>query len=91
MSEVKLDDQSLNEVAGGASSSLKVIGTATVNTTHLNIRYSADKNSERIGETNAPAKYDVYEIAQNQGYIWYRIDIHKWIASDGTWVTFSGK
>jgi hypothetical protein len=44
-----------------------------------------------MGQTNAPAQYDVYEIVQNEGYIWYRIDTHKWIANDGTWVKFTAK
>jgi hypothetical protein len=44
-----------------------------------------------MGQTNEPASYDVYEIVQNEGYIWYRIDADKWIANDGTWVVFTSK
>ena len=86
-----LNDDLLNEVSGGAAAKLVVIGTAKVITTNLNIRYEASKDSAYMGQTNAPAQYDVYEIVQNEGYIWYRIDTHKWIANDGTWVKFTAK
>ena len=89
MSQEILNDEALDQVSGGAS--LKVIGKAQVVTTNLNIRRDATTKSERLGMTNAPAQYDVYEIVQNEGYIWYRIDINKWIANDGTWVVFSAK
>ncbi len=85
-----LSDDDLSSVAGGASS-LRVIGRAKVVTTNLNIRSSYSKNSRLMGQTNEPASYDVYEIVQNEGYIWYRIDADKWIANDGTWVVFTSK
>ncbi|MBQ2583958.1 MAG: hypothetical protein II568_02160, partial [Erysipelotrichaceae bacterium] len=85
-----LSDDDLSSVAGGASS-LRVIGRARVVTTNLNIRSSYSKNSRLMGQTNEPASYDVYEIVQNEGYIWYRIDADKWIANDGTWVVFTSK
>ena len=84
-----LNDENLVNVAGGAG--MVVIGTATVITTNLNIREEADKNSRCLGQTNAPAKYYVYEVVQNQGYVWYRIALNMWIANDGTWVSFSTK
>ena len=84
-----LSDDALQEVSGGIS--MKVIGSARVLTTCLNIRHNPDKNSQLMGQTNAPARYDVYEIVQNQGYIWYRIGESLWIANDGTWVAFSTK
>ena len=84
-----LNDENLVNVAGGAG--MIVIGTATVITNNLNIREKADKDSRWLGQTNAPAKYYVYEIVQNQGYIWYRISDSMWIANDGTWVSFSTK
>ena len=84
-----LNDDALSTVAGGAG--MVVIGTATVITNNLNIREEADKNSRLLGQTNAPAKYYVYEVVQNQGYIWYRISDSMWIANDGTWVSFSTK
>ena len=89
MAEKILKDEELNEVAGGAANSgYKVIGTAKVITTNLNIRSGPSKYSDYLGQTNAPAQYDVYEITQNEGYIWYKIDVSKWIANDGTWVQF---
>ncbi|MCR5095975.1 MAG: hypothetical protein K6A70_04480 [Erysipelotrichaceae bacterium] len=89
MAEELLKDEQLNEVAGGAG--LRVIGIAKVVTNNLNIRSQASKNSTWVGQTNYPAQYDVYEIEQNEGYIWYRIDYNKWIANDGTWVEFTAK
>lgn len=87
--ELKMDEKDLEKVAGGAD--MRVIGTATVITTGLNIRASADKYSALLGQTNAPAKYDVYEIVQNQNLIWYRIQRSMWIANDGTWVRFESR
>ena len=89
MAEQLLKDEELKEVAGGAS--YRVIGIAKVITTNLNIRSGASTSSSRLGQTNAPAQYEVYEIEQNEGYIWYRIDYNKWIANDGTWVEFTAK
>lgn len=86
MAEKLVKDEELSEVAGGAG--YKVIGTAKVITTNLNIRSGPSKYSDYLGQTNAPAQYDVYEITQNEGYIWYKIDVSKWIANDGTWVQF---
>ena len=90
MEEKVLNDEILSEVAGGVAN-MTVIGTATVITNNLNIRRKPDKSSENLGQTNAPTKYYVYEIVQNQGYIWYRISENMWIANDGTWVSFSTK
>ncbi len=92
MAEKLLKDEELNEVAGGAGNSgYKVIGTAKVITTNLNIRTAASKNSGWVGSTNYPAQYDVFEIVQNEGYVWYRIASSQWIANDGTWVEFIAK
>ena len=84
-----INDDDLGAVSGGAG--MMVIGVASVLTTNLNIRAKADKTSTWMGETSKPAKFDVYEIVQNQGYIWYRIATNMWIANDGTWVAFSAK
>ena len=87
MAEKILKDEELSEVAGGGAG-YKVIGTARVITNNLNIRSGPSKYTDYLGQTNYPAMYDVYEITQNEGYIWYRIDTSKWIANDGTWVQF---
>ncbi len=31
----------------------------------------------------------VCDIANNNGYTWYKIDNDKWIANDGTWLDFN--
>lgn len=90
MTEKKLiTDEDLKDVNGGID--MRVIGVASVLTTNLNIRAKADKTSTWMGETSKPARFDVYEIVQNQGYVWYRIATNMWIANDGTWVAFSAK
>ena len=86
--EKLINDDDLGAVSGGA---MKVIGVASVLVSGLNIRSRADKNSTLMGQANKPAKYDVYEIVQNQSYIWYRIGLNMWIANDGTWVHFTSK
>jgi hypothetical protein len=85
-----INDDALTKVAGGAKNML-VIGTASVITDNLNIREKPDKESRWLGQTSYPAKYNVYEIVQHQGYIWYCIADDMWIANDGTWVHFSAK
>ena len=83
-----INDKDLDGVTGGA---MKVIGVANILVNGLNIRSRADKNSTLMGQANRPAKYDVFEIVQNQDYIWYRIAPNMWIANDGTWVYFTTK
>lgn len=85
-----LNEEELNEVAGGAAE-LKVIGVASVLVSGLNIRSNPNTKATLMGQANAPAKYDVYEITQNEGYIWYRIAKNMWIANDGNWVSFTAK
>lgn len=92
MAEKILKDEELNEVAGGAANSgYKVIGTAKVITNNLNVRYGPSTDYGCKCQTNYPAQYDVYEVVQNQGYIWYKIAYEQWIANDGTWVEFTAK
>ena len=82
-----INDDDLNAVSGG----LRIIGEAKVLVTGLNIRAKADKNSALIGQATVSARYDVFEILQNQGYVWYRIGANMWIANDGSWVHFTSK
>ena len=89
MSQV-LSDDLMNDVSGGAAKMI-VLGRAKVMTTDLRIRYKPTTDAPIMGMTNTPAAYDVYEIVQAEGYLWYRIDIDKWIASNGEWVQFSTK
>ena len=91
MAERRLSDDVLSEVSGGAAGQMTVIGYARVITTNLNIRSAASKNSSFLGQTNAPDQHNVYQIVQNEGYVWYMIDVNKWIANDGTWVKFISK
>ena len=81
-----LDDE-LSAVSGG----MVVVGEAKVLVTGLNIRSKADKNSSLVGQASISTVYFVFEILQNQGYIWYRIGPNMWIANDGSWVRFTSK
>ena len=88
MSDNRINDDALGAIAGGKAEGFVVIGTARVLTNDLRIRYAPNTDCQILGTTSAPAMYDVLEITQNEGYIWYRIGLHKWIANNGSWVRF---
>ena len=58
-----------------------------VNVDDLRIRTSASITSPILGFAVFDAMYNSYEIKENEGYIWYRINDNEWIASNGNWIT----
>ena len=46
---------------------------------------------EQLEVAPAETTYDVYETTEADGYTWYRISETGWIASEGTWVTYTPK
>lgn len=65
------------------------IGKATINIESINIRKDASASSEKDGTVTQGQSVDVYETKEVEGYTWYRIGENQWIASDGTWLTYT--
>ena len=66
-----------------------VVGTAKVKVSNLNIRENAHTDSASKGHAEMGKTYDVYAVARDESYTWYRIGEGQWIASDGSWVEFT--
>lgn len=72
------------------SEELPVIGKVTVNVSGLRIRTGPGTSFETTGKNAlSGAEYDVYETTEAGGFTWYRIGDSRWIADDGTWLSFS--
>lgn len=70
------------------SSSAK-IGIVTVKVHGLNIRSSASTDAGKVGSTTNGQTYDVFSTTTAGGYTWYQIGEGKWIADNGSWVTYT--
>lgn len=68
------------------------IGSVTILVTDLTIRTGPGVNYEQSGITAPDETYTVYETAEADGYIWYRVGENQWIADlAGQYVTFTPK
>lgn len=66
------------------------IGTALVKTDNLNSRAKPGTNGTKLVQVEKGTEYPVYEIAENEGYTWYRIGEGRWIADKGgSWVEYN--
>ncbi len=67
-----------------------VIGTAEVIVDELRIRSGSGTGFEEVDVAPYGAVYDVYEVRNDNEYMWYRIGDDRWIADlQGGWVTFT--
>lgn len=62
-----------------------------VNVDDLRIRKNPSINSDILGLTTLNGIYNYYEIKENEGYTWYKIDEKNWIAGNNDWVTIYPK
>ena len=66
------------------------IGTALVKTDNLNSRAMPGTNGTKLVQVEKGTEYPVYEIAENEGYTWYRIGEGRWIADKGgSWAEYN--
>ena len=67
------------------------VGSLTVNVDAITMRNDASLNAAEMGAVYYGEQYQVYEVRESDGYTWYLIDQTNggWIASDGTWVTYT--
>ena len=69
-----------------------IIGSAHVMVTDLTIRKGPGVSYEQNGITEYDATYDVYEIAEADGYTWYKVAEDQWVADYlGQYVTYTSK
>lgn len=68
-----------------------IVGSLTVNVDAITMRNDASVNAAEMGAVYYGEQYQVYEVREADGYTWYLIDQTNggWIASDGTWVTYT--
>ena len=67
-----------------------VIGKAVVNVDDLRVRSGASTSDAQVGTATKGYTYDVYQIKEAGGYTWYKISSDdEWIASDGSWVSYT--
>ena len=68
----------------------ETIGTVTSKVNHLNIRPSASKEGESLGQLSEGETRTAYEKKEAEGYTWYRIGDNKWVADkNGEWLEFN--
>lgn len=66
-------------------------GSLSVMVDQITIRNAPTLNGEAMGTVYYGETYTVYDVQQADGYTWYEIDHTNggWIASDGSWVSYS--
>lgn len=66
-------------------------GSLSVLVDQITIRNAPSLNGEAMGTVYYGQSYTVYEVQQADGYTWYEIDEVNggWIASDGSWVSYT--
>lgn len=66
-----------------------VYGTLTVNADSIKKRDVPSLNGNELGSAVAGETYQVLNIQEADGYTWYEIAENTWIASEGTWVSYT--
>lgn len=77
------------EVIEQNSSASDVIGQCYINVDAIKVRTAPNLSAEQVDVATVGQLKDVYEVAENDGYTWYRIGEDNWIASDGSWVSYT--
>lgn len=69
-----------------------ILGSGYINVTDLSIRSGPGITYEQNGISEYAATYDIYEIAQADGYTWYRVGEGQWIPDyEGQYVIYTPK
>ena len=75
-------------ILSGNGSVNDTIGTVTVKVDGLRVRSEPGTWAEQAGTVSAGETRSVYETAEGEGYTWYRIGSHQWIADNGSWLDY---
>lgn len=65
------------------------IGSAVIMEDLINVRTMPDTDAPILGVVEKETSHDVFEIRENDGYVWYRIGSEEWIADGGGWLSFT--
>ena len=79
-----------NTVQPGQADAQGQMGTLVVNVSDLRIRTKAGTDGDVVGQAVSGKEYPVYDHVENGGYTWYLIGTNQWVASNGSWVTYTG-
>ncbi len=72
------------------NSSGQSIGKIWIDVDKINVRSTPTTSEDnKVDTVTIGQQLSVYEITENEGYTWYRIDEDRWIADNGSWVTYS--
>lgn len=67
-----------------------VLGTAVIQADAITMRDAPSISGAELGAVYSGETYSVYSIQTADGYTWYQIEENGgWVASDGTWVSFT--
>lgn len=80
LEEKYINDEQLDSVVGGIKG-MEIIGHLIIKTTNTEFKSSPDLNAETV-ETASWGGQRVYEIDTNQGLLWYRTGVNKWVAEN---------
>lgn len=91
LEERLINDEQLDSVAGGIEG-MEKLGYLTIKAKDTEIKSRPDLNAETV-EVVYWCAFGVYEIDTNQGLIWYRIGLNRWIAENpkNPFTMFKGK
>lgn len=65
------------------------IGSVMIIEDLINVRTEPDTDAPILGVVEKETGHDVYEIRENDGYVWYRIGPEEWIADGGEWLSYT--
>lgn len=91
LEERLINDEQLDSVAGGIKD-MEKLGYLTIKAKDTEIKSRPDLNAETVKVVYWCA-FGVYEIDTNQGLLWYRTGVNRWIAENpmNTFTMFKGK
>lgn len=64
-------------------------GILTVNADSITKRDQPSQSGNAVGSAVSGETYQVLNLQEAEGYTWYEIAENVWIASDGTWVSYT--
>ena len=91
LEERLINDEQLDSVAGGGIEGMEKLGYLTIKV-DTEIKLRPDLNAETV-KVVSWCGLGVFEIDTNQGLLWYRTGLNRWIAENpkNTFTMFKGK
>ena len=91
LEERLINDEQLDSVAGGGIEGMEKLGYLTIKV-DTEIKLRPDLNAETV-KVVSWCGLGVFEIDTNQGLLWYRTGLNRWVAENpkNTFTMFKGK